>query len=101
MHAQFFGAGSSNLHTLTFPDFVSLTGGPAYGGPHLSVAQSQGPLSQRIPFQFFCFSSVKLAGFAQSRFQLIDQPAHFFLDLFKLEHYSSGYWLAPCRTTQI
>jgi hypothetical protein len=45
------GAGSSNLRTLTFPDFVSLIGGPSYGGPHLSVTQSQGRLSQRIPFR--------------------------------------------------
>jgi hypothetical protein len=44
------GAGSSNFSTLTFPDFVSLTGGPSYGGPHLSVTQSQSRLSQRIPF---------------------------------------------------
>jgi hypothetical protein len=45
------GAGSSDLLTLTFPDFGSLTRGPAYGGPHLSVTQSQSPLSQRIPFR--------------------------------------------------
>jgi hypothetical protein len=34
------GAGSSNFTILTFPDFVSLTGGPRCGGSHLSVTQS-------------------------------------------------------------
>jgi hypothetical protein len=45
-HAHVDGAGSSNLHTLTFPDFVSLTCGPASDGPHLPVTQSQGRLSR-------------------------------------------------------
>jgi hypothetical protein len=39
------------LRTLTFLDFESLTSGPAYGRPHLSVTQSQVRLSQRIPFR--------------------------------------------------
>jgi hypothetical protein len=34
------GAGSSDFAILTFPDFVSLTGGPRRGGSHLSVTQS-------------------------------------------------------------
>jgi hypothetical protein len=44
------GVGSSNLHILTFPNIGSLTGGPAYDGPDLSVIQSQTRLSQTIPF---------------------------------------------------